>query len=184
MFLMGWLTGLQIEQEVINKKIKITPFYKNQLNPNSYDYRLAPLLRILKTNNLINGKPCLDPKKRMKYEIVEISKRGYVMLPGTAYLGHTIEKFGSRNFASLVTGKSSVGRLFLQNHMCAGLIDQGFYGHITLEITVELPTVVYPGMRLGQIFWFESIGNVELYRGKYQYNNSARPSKIYKDIEQ
>ncbi|MEK7524922.1 MAG: hypothetical protein AAB548_00950 [Patescibacteria group bacterium] len=42
---MGWLTGKQIEIEVKRGKIKIDPYYEDQLNPNSYDYRLAPFLR-------------------------------------------------------------------------------------------------------------------------------------------
>ena len=179
---MGWLTGNQIAKEVNKQKIKITPFSASQVNPNSYDYRLAKTLRVLRPNSTHNSVYCLDPKKRMKYDELTIPPSGFLMQPDTPYLGHTVEKFGSRYFASLCTGKSSVGRIFLQNHMCAGLIDQGFYGHITLEMTVELPTIVYPNMRIGQMFWFESVGTATLYAGKYQYKNAARPSKIYKDV--
>jgi dCTP deaminase len=180
---MGWLTGNQIIKEVRNSKITILPFDILQVNPNSYDYRLGPIIRQIIPNSFRNGIPCIDPCKATKFIEIPIPSDGLLLLPGKAYLGHTLETFGSNYFASLVTGKSSVGRLFINNHQCAGLIDQGFLGFITLEITCQLPTIVYEGMRLGQIFWFETKGKPRLYQGKYQSNNAAQPSKIFLDIE-
>lgn len=181
---MGWLTGKEVEKQVQSGRIRIEPFNKNQVNPNSYDYRLGKVIRVLRCNSVFNGVPCIDPRLEMKYEEIEIPKSGYLLLTENAYLGSTVEKFGSNYYASLVTGKSSVGRLFIKNHACAGLIDQGFLNHITLEITAKLPTLVFPGMRFGQIFWFESVGECKLYKGKYgRGSNVAKPSKIHLDWE-
>nr|NQU92148.1 hypothetical protein [Bacteroidota bacterium] len=181
---MSWLTGKQIEIEVKNKKIMISPFNSEQVNPNSYDYRLAPIFKKLIPNSRSGGIFCVDPKKEMKYEKIMIGNEGYLMKPGRAYLGYTVERFGSDCFASLCTGKSSIGRIFVKNHHCAGLIDQGFRGHITLEMTAQLPTIIYPQMRIGQVFWFQSYGEALLYQGKYQKNNAGQLSKIYQDISQ
>ena len=182
---MSWLTGDEINKQVQSGRIKIEPFSEKQCNPNSYDYRLANILRILRPNSIFDRVPCIDPRLEMKYEEVEIPKSGYLLLTENAYLGSTMEKFGSDFYASLVTGKSSIGRLFIKNHACAGLIDQGFMNHITLEITAKIPTLVFPGMRFGQIFWFESVGECKLYKGKYSKgNNVARPSKIHLDWEE
>lgn len=180
---MAWLTGKEIEKQVGVGRIFIDPFNRSQVNPNSYDYRLSPGIKILLANNVIEDIECVDPKKEMKFRELIIGEEGLVLMPGLGYLASTIERFGSDYYASLCTGKSSVGRLFLQNHACAGLIDQGFFGHITLEITVTLPVVVYPRMRIGQIFWFESVGEALLYSGKYMNQNQSLPSQIYKDIE-
>lgn len=179
---MSWLTGNQIIQEVNNKRISITPFSLSQVNPNSYDYRLGPVIKQLKPNSIRHQLACIDPAKKTQYQQLVIPKRGLLLQPGCAYLGHTQEIFGSNHFASLVTGKSSVGRLFINNHHCAGLIDQGFLGPITLEITCQLPVVIYSGMRLGQIFWFKTFGKPKLYQGKYQANNYAEVSRIFLDI--
>jgi len=181
---MGWLTGKQVANEVRAGRIRIEPFDLNQLNPNSYDYGLAPLLRRLLPNSERGGIPCIDPALEMQYEEIEIPPDGFLMKVEDAYLGHTVERFGSDHFASLCTGKSSVGRLFIKNHACAGLIDQGFFGHITLEMTAKLPTVVYAGMRVGQMFWFESVGECALYTGKYGEGkgNAAVPSRIHLDL--
>lgn len=180
---MAWLTGKEIEKQVDAGRIFINPFNRSQVNSNSYDYRLSPGIKILLANNVIEGIECVDPKKEMKFRELIIGEEGLVLMPGLGYLASTIERFGSDYYASLCTGKSSVGRLFLQNHACAGLIDQGFFGHITLEITVTSPVIVYPGMRIGQIFWFESVGEALLYSGKYMNQNQSLPSQIYKDIE-
>lgn len=180
---MGWITGEQIRIETRYKRITIDPFYPEQVNPNSYDYRLGPRVKRLLPNSSYGDQLFLDPKKPMKCEEIELSTRGYLLFPGEAYLGHTVEVFGSDYFASLVTGKSSIGRLFIHNHICAGLIDQGFLGQITLEIEVQLPTVIYPNMRFGQIFWFESSGPVKLYSGRYRNQKSATPSQIYEDFK-
>ena len=182
---MGWLTGRKVSDEVGAGRIRIEPFSEEQVNPNSYDYRLASLLRRLLPNSYRDGIDCIDPKLPMKYEELTIPPEGFLMRVEEAYLGHTVEKFGSEHYASLCTGKSSVGRLFIKNHACAGLIDQGFFGHITLEMTAKLPTIIYPNMRIGQMFWFESVGDVELYHGKYSDgSNAAKPSQIYLDIEE
>ncbi len=181
---MGWLTGNELKKQVGTGRIRIDPFHEQQVNPNSYDYRLANLLRILRFNGEHNGAPCIDPRLPMEYDEVIIPSTGYLLEVEKAYLGSTMEKFGSDFYAALVTGKSSIGRLFIKNHACAGLIDQGFFNHITLEITAKLPILVFPGMRFGQIFWFESIGECELYKGKYgDIDNAARPSLIQLDLE-
>jgi dCTP deaminase len=179
---MSWLTGEQIVVEMKHRRITIEPFRPEQVNPNSYDYRLGRRLKKIVTNSSFGGRNFLDPMKPMRYGEIELSDGGFLLQPGGAYLGHTIEVFGSDHFASLVTGKSSIGRLFIHNHICAGLIDQGFLGQITLEIEVQLPTLVYPGMRFGQIFWFESVGPVKLYSGRYQQQKLATPSQIYEDF--
>lgn len=178
---MAWLTGDAIYNAFVKEEIHIYPFHQNQVNSNSYDYRLGKDLKILRTNAVVDGIPCIDPRKEQVYEEVTIPPEGYLLKPEEAYLGHTIESFGSDKYVSFVTGKSSIGRLFINNHECAGLIDQGFKNVITLEITVKIPVLVFPGMRFGQIFWFETIGEAKLYSGKYNQENTASPSKIIVD---
>ncbi|MDZ4662375.1 MAG: 2'-deoxycytidine 5'-triphosphate deaminase [Pseudomonadota bacterium] len=178
---MAWLTGPEITKQVRLGRIRIDPFRLDQCNPNSYDYRLGNTLKLLKLNSQHKGTPCIDPRLPSLYEEVVIPTDGYLLETPNAYLGYTVEQFGSDHYACLVTGKSSVGRLFVKNHACAGPIDQGFFGHITLEITAKLPTLIFPGMKLGQIFFFEVCGKPNLYNGKYKENNKGIPSQIIKD---
>lgn len=54
------------------------------------------------------------------------------------------------------THNSSLGRLGLIIHATAGYIDPGFEGRITLELSnvANLPIRLYPGMKIGQISFF------------------------------
>jgi dCTP deaminase len=170
----GWLTGNEIGEQVRLGRIKIAPFVKEQVNPNSYNYRLHSTLRRL-TNEII------DLKEPDEFEDILIPEDGLLLYPNQCYLGCTAEKFGSDHFAALITGRSSVGRKFITNHVTAGLIDQGFYGQITLEITVQRPTRIYPGVIFGQIFWFTTVGEATLYSGKYVEQANPTASKAHLD---
>lgn len=167
----GWLTGTEIERQVRSGKIYIDQFDPSRLNPNSYNYSLGSTVRRL-----------LSPELDLKsfdddYEDLHLKEDGLVLYPSECYLGTTNEIFGSDWFASLVTGRSSVGRRFVTNHVTAGLIDVGFHGNITLEITVQRPTRVYAGLPFGQIFWFSVVGDIELYDGKYQGQCGPTPAR-------
>lgn len=168
----GWLTGKEIKTQVKQGKILIEPFDEKMVNPNSYNYHLGN--KILRLKNDI-----LDLKVEDDYDEIIIPKDGYILHPGECYLGSTVKKFGSNTYASLITGRSSIGRKFLTNHVTAGLIDQGFYGNITLEIIVNKPTRIYPGIIYGQIFWFTVCGEPYLYCGKYQNQCNPTISRIY-----
>ena len=168
----GWLTGNEIVKQVRANRITIEPFSERLVNPNSYNYRLSPRIRRLK--NIV-----VDLKEQDEFEDFEISSAGLLLSPGECYLGATLEIFGSDHFASLITGRSSLGRKFITNHITAGLIDQGFRGQITLEITVQRPTRIYSGAIFGQIFWFTVVGAARLYNGKYIDQRSPTASKAH-----
>ena len=54
-------------------------------------------------------------------------------------------------------GKSSLGRLGLLIHSTAGYVDPGWDGYLTLELSnvANLPITLYPGMKIGQISFFQ-----------------------------
>jgi dCTP deaminase len=170
----GWLSGEQIQRAVGAKGITIEPFSSELLNPNSYNYRLGPQVLRLITEEI-------DLLGAEEFEALDIGPGGLVLLPGECYLGHTCEVFGSNYFASLITGRSSVGRKFVTNHITAGLIDVGFCGQVTLEIVVQRPTRVYAGIPFGQIFWFSLFGPpTPQYVGKYQGQVGPVESRLAK----
>jgi dCTP deaminase len=170
----GWLTGDKIGDCVSSGDIVIDPFNPDQLNPNSYNYTLFGTVRRI-VNDII------DLKGEDNYEEIVLSSAGTTLFPGECYLGCTSERLGSSKFASLITGRSSIGRKFVTNHITAGLIDVGFVGRITLEITVERPTIFYPGLLFGQIFWFGVEGTIRKYSGKYQSQSEPTLSRSFVD---
>lgn len=170
----GWLTGAEIERQRERGRIVIDPFEPSALNPNSYNYTLHPSLKRL--TDLV-----IDLKSEDNWEELEITESGLRLEPGECYLGSTNEQLGSGWYPSLITGRSSIGRKFITNHVTAGLVDVGFLGRITLEITVTKPTVVYAHIPFGQIFWFSSMGLLRQYSGRYQAQARSTPSRLHLD---
>lgn len=119
--------------------------YKN--NAEIYDIRNPALL--------------IDPTNPQDHETIDIKipKSGLILSPEIGYLGATVEYTETRNLFPYIDGKSSVGRNFILNHHTAGRGDDGFCGEWTLEIRVLYPTVVYPNMRIGQIYYEKFSGN-------------------------
>jgi len=170
----GWLTGQEISRQVRLGRIVIEPFDTGLVNPNSYNYTLAPSIKRL-TNDVI------DLRGEDTWEELTIGAQGLCLRPGQCYLGCTNETFGSSWYASLITGRSSIGRKFITNHVTAGLVDVGFVGRITLEVVVMKPTIVYSGIPFGQIFWFSLAGRATRYKGKYQLQAEPTVSRIRMD---
>lgn len=173
----GWLSARAIQDAVKVGSIVISPFSLGQLNPNSYNYCLSPQIRRL-SNKVV------DAYAADEYEMLTIPDEGLILEPGECYLGSTSEVFGSATYAALITGRSSVGRKFITNHVTAGLVDIGFIGNLTLEIVVGKRTRIYPKMMFGQIFWFTLWGDPSVqYSGKYQGQSGPTESRLALDAE-
>jgi len=161
------LSGTQIQRDVDSGVVRIEPFSKKQVGPNSYDVRLAPmLLRVLPSGD---GCP-LDVRAGRGYETREllIPDCGAVLAPGQCYLGATVEWIDAGPYVACYAGRSTIGRYFVTSHATAGLGDVGYRGSWTLEIQCAMPIRVYPRMRIGQVFFLELTGAPpELYKGAY-----------------
>ena len=106
----------------------------------------------------------------------EIPSDGFVLEPGTVYLGVTEEYTETHRHVPFLEGKSSVGRLGIDIHATAGKGDVGFCNHWTLEISVSRPVRVYHLMPIGQLIYFELQGQVDtLYSQKSsaKYNSKS-----------
>lgn len=84
--------------------------------------------------------------------------------------------------AGFVVGRSSIARVGLQVE-CAGFIDPGFNGTITLELFNQSPNVIHliPGIRICQLVLFEVNSISRAYSGKYQGQLGVTESRIEKD---
>lgn len=171
------LSGKEIEKEVRNGNIKIEPFDRSKINPNSYNLTLSDELVVYKNKTL-------DMKENNPTARLIIPKEGLLLQPGRVYLARTVERTFTDKYVPMLEGRSSVGRLGISVHVTAGFGDIGFNGHWTLEITVEQPTVIYPDVEICQIYYHTIKGDYDLYSsGKYQNNTGIQSSMMYKDFE-
>lgn len=168
------LTGPEITQAATDGRIRITPFSEEQINPNSYNVRLGDSL-LLYTNDVVDAYAA-NPTRT-----VRVPDDGFVLQPGQLYLGHTIERVGSDTYVPLLFGRSSVGRLGLFVEITAPIGDIGFHGQWTLMLSSVRPLRVYPAMKIGQIMFFVSKGEIDLYTGKYQAAIGPQESRYWRD---
>lgn len=162
-----------IRQAVAEGLIRIEPFDDQLVNPASYDLTLGAEVRIYKdwcvpvpivVNNVASVPEIEDgryfrpldqvlntrqPPETEAFQMHE--SKGWVLRPGIGYLLHTRERVWTEEFVAIIDGKSSIGRLFIQIHATAGYVDPGFDGQYTLEVIVQHPIRVYPGMRIAQV---------------------------------
>jgi len=170
------LTGPKIKRERSRGNLTIEPFDDKYINPNSYDFRLGDTLVVYQNRTL-------DAKTANKTKTIKIPEEGLVLQPDTLYLGHTIETIGSDVYVPILRGKSSTGRMGLFVHITADLVDIGFEGQLTLMMHAVQPLRVYPGMRIGQITFWQTMGDIDLYDGKYQGSKLPMASQVYKDFD-
>jgi dCTP deaminase len=144
--------------------IDIEPFDASLAGPNSYDVRLGDTLLMYDTVGTEPIDPDRPPPTRVKRRCD---------VPTCPCFGATAERVELHGVAAMLTGRSSLGRLGIDCHISAGLIDDGFAGNITLEIRVIHPVIVWPGMRFAQLVFSPVTGERNPYRGRYQ--NDAGP---------
>jgi dCTP deaminase len=117
----------------------------------------------------------IDPREDQAdlTHMVEVkSDEAFILHPGEFVLGSTFEFVTlPDNIAARLEGKSSLGRLGLLTHSTAGFVDPGFKGHVTLELAnvSNLPIKLWPGMKVGQLCFFQLSSPAETPYGSAKY---------------
>ena len=136
------LTDKGILAEIEKGTIVIEPYDREYLGTNSYDVHLSKYFATYDIHTL-------DAKKHNTITHFEIPEDGFVLQPGTLYLGSTLEYTETHAHVPFLEGKSSMGRLGIDIHATAGKGDVGFCNHWTLEISCIQPVRIYAGMPVG-----------------------------------
>jgi rifampicin phosphotransferase len=171
------LTGDELTARVRTGDICIRPFIPDNVNPNSYNFRLDRRMRVYCDE-------VLDVRQEHRTEIIDIGEKGYVLEPYRLYLASTIEVMGSRRFVPTYAARSSVARLGMFINLSASLGDIGFIGRWTIQLFAINRIRVYAGMKIGQIMFWQVQGRIKLYSGKYQGSSEACASRIFMDFRQ
>mgnify|MGYP000212221032 CR=1 FL=1 len=165
------LTGKEINKEIRDGNITITPFNSEQINPNSYNYRLSDTIKIFEA---MDG--C-----RPIFKEIKIPTDGLILEPQQLYLAHTYEIIGSSKYAMSLIGRSSLGRLGLFLQISANLGHTTVKHKWTLELFAIKKIILYPKMIIGQVSFWENKGDITEYDGKYGKLNKSQESFKYKN---
>jgi len=167
------LSDKSIREALHEGRIIIDPLDESCIQPSSIDVKVSNLFRVFRNHTAA----VIDVKKDLTdlTELVEVPQDGVFMLhPGEFVLGSTYEFVTlPDDIAARLEGKSSLGRLGLLTHSTAGFVDPGFKGHVTLELsnTATLPIKLYPGMKIGQLCFFQLSSASETPYGSAKYNS-------------
>lgn len=151
------LSDRDIRAQVDAGRIVLDPWDPANVQPSSVDVRLDRLFRLFDNHKY----PVIDPAQDQPdlTRLVDVGPdEPFVLHPGEFVLGATHEVVTlPDDVAARLEGKSSLGRLGLLTHSTAGFIDPGFTGHVTLELsnTATMPILLHPGMKIGQLCFFQ-----------------------------
>lgn len=129
-----------------------------QIQPASVDVTLGTEFLKFNPRNVTSINP-LDNNPEEYMERIEITDdEPFVVHPGDFVLATTKEWVEiPDDIISFVDGRSTLGRLGIVIHATAGLLDPGWNGNVTLEISNlgQIPVELTPGMRIGQLTFTE-----------------------------
>lgn len=152
---LAYLTGREILKMQEAGRLSITPFDPAQVAQSSIDFHLSPHMFMYAGGVLDFAEPSDDC-----FEMITITSEGYVLMPGMYFNACTIERFHSPEFDIKAVGASSPARLSVSIEN-AGLVERGFCGPITLEITTVVPVRIYPGVKIGQAMVYRPFPEID-----------------------
>jgi dCTP deaminase len=151
------LSDRSIREAIESGRIVIDPLGVDCIQPSSVDLHVDQYFRLFRnhTSRVIDVREDQEDLT----ELVDVGPEGPLILhPGEFMLGATVERVAvPDDLVARLEGKSSLGRLGLLIHSTAGFVDAGWDGHLTLELSnvANLPITLYPGMKIGQISFFQ-----------------------------
>ena len=154
-------------------EIGLEPLDMGLLQPSSFDVRLDRFFRLFDNHKYAYIDPAEDQSDLTRFVEVK-AEEAFILHPGEFVLGSTYEFVTlPDNIAARLEGKSSLGRLGLLTHSTAGFVDPGFNGHVTLELAnvSNLPIKLWPGMKVGQLCFFQLSSPSETPYGSEKYLN-------------
>ena len=151
------LSNIDIENAVKSGEIKIVPFEKKLLEPNSIYFRLDNKIAVPK-----NGTVDLENEENFSKFFDEKIVEEVVLKPGDFILARTLEQVSiSNKYSMLIEGRSTLGRLGVSVVQTAMTVESG-HGtptprKIVLEIKNNGPFIIrlLPGMKIAKGIFFK-----------------------------
>jgi len=163
-----------------------------QIQPATVDFRLGREFLEFKHANI----SCIHPNSEHEIdeyvnEVVIPEDDEYILHPGDFVLGTTKEHLEvPDDLIAHVHGRSSLGRLAIVVHATAGVVDPGYRGQITLELSNlgRAPVALTPDMRISQLTFTKLRTPAERPYGaergsKYQGQTGPQATRIQGDRE-
>ena len=159
----------------LNKNIFVDDIREEDIGKNYVNVYLGNKLKVYENT-------VLDIKKPNETRTIEIPEEGYILEPNKLYLGSTNKFTKTYNYVPLLAGLEELAALGVEIHVTAGFGDNGFEGTWTLEIICTNPTILYPNMLIGKVYYHPLVGDPSIkYQGKYLGQIDPTESRMQKD---
>lgn len=125
-----------------------------QIQPASIDVRLGTEFLKFNPRDVTSINPLKDNPEDFMEKVVIEEDETFFIHPGDFVLASTKEWVEvPEDLIGFVDGRSTFGRLGLVIHATAGLLDPGFKGNVTLEMSNlgKVPIELTPNSRIGQL---------------------------------
>ena len=187
---MSIMVDWEIKAAIEAGTIGIDPFDPALINPTSLDIRLGKNYTFTKAKKPSKEgtwtmpqyatpsyfKPAylyIDPQDKESFENRTRELSEYVLTEHETVIVSMFEHLTlPDNMSAKLCGKSSLGRLGLDNSSCAGWIDPGWRGVITMELTnnSRYNIKLTEGMKIGQLLFYkhEPVGQSYEQTGRYR----------------
>ena len=167
------LSDRDIKAELDSGRIGLEPYEPAMIQPSSIDVRLDRFFRLFDNHKYPFIDPAIDQPDLTRL-VEAVPDQPFILHPGEFVLGSTYELVTlPDDIAARLEGKSSLGRLGLLTHSTAGFVDQGFSGHVTLELSnvATMPIKLWPGMKIGQLCFIRLTSPAEKPYGSAEYSS-------------
>lgn len=163
-------------------RLKVDGMTPDALQPSSVDLTLGPVITVPVVGQRVRFATNEYPQ-RFRHE--RCDGEPFELKPGMSVLAATAEQVAIPNdLVGLLLGKSTVARVFVQVE-AAGLLDPGYTGNPTLEITNHGPHTVFldAGVQIAQLVMLrmttpaERPYGSESLRSRYQGDRFPQPAK-------
>jgi len=185
------LQDSEIAREIAYGNLTVEPVnLDEQLQPASLDIRIGDEVSWYEGTEITMDSRENSPEDYLVSE--SLDEDGSVLVePGDFFLFNTEEYIEIPDYLECeVRGRSSYGRLGLEVHSTAGLVDPSFHGKLVLEVSnnSQHPIRLYRGDRIAQLVFNEMVGSANVGYGdkedsKYQGQEGAVGSRVNQDHE-
>ena len=157
-----------------DQRLIVEPLGAGAVQPASIDVRLGELLFGWQGQQRVD----LIRDQGACWQPLSLVDGAWLLEPGRLYLATTLEHIVVPNdLVGYVHGRSTLARAGVVPHQQAGLLDPGYSGRPTMEITVLMPTVLRPRCPIGQLTFEELTCAADPpYRGRYQHDLGPVPA--------
>lgn len=174
---MSVLSDVSLRAQLDAGRLIVEPLADGAVQPSSIDLRIGDALISRDSASIVD----LERDESGLYVSHTTMEDGrWVLWPGRVYLATTLELlFIPTDLVGHLHGNSTLARAGIVVHQQAGLLDPGYEGRPTMEITAVYPTYLRPGQQITQLELLRLTTPAERpYAGRYQRDLAPQPPRL------